>query len=326
MSLAYEWPVGGVISNEAGIVLGGHAMQKESVTRNLGRLNSLYGGVIPDTKRATGGSYPATNARLTVSLQAQEQVFRTFFENTKGLARGSGFFARFLVTWPESTMGTRFYVKPTENWPALGAFNQRVTQILDTQLPIDSITDEICPAMLQLSPDAKTVWIDYHDSIEGELKVGGEMADVKDVASKSADNAARIACLLHVFEGRIGPVGADTMRAACRIAMWHLFEAKRFLNELALPSEMINASKLEAWLIDFATGNKITKIKKNEALQRGPLRKKDVLDAAIADLTELGRVRLCKDGKTTLIEIRSELLPFATGIPAIPAIPEEVAT
>jgi hypothetical protein len=41
-------------------------------------------------------------------LQIQEPTLRSFFDKISGaLARGTGFLARFLVAWPESTQGTR---------------------------------------------------------------------------------------------------------------------------------------------------------------------------------------------------------------------------
>ncbi len=40
-SLFKEWPSAGVVSSEAGIVLGAHGMGKDSIMRNLALLNIL---------------------------------------------------------------------------------------------------------------------------------------------------------------------------------------------------------------------------------------------------------------------------------------------
>lgn len=40
--LAKQWPSGGVVSAEAGIVFGSHGIGKDSVMRNLGLLNQLW--------------------------------------------------------------------------------------------------------------------------------------------------------------------------------------------------------------------------------------------------------------------------------------------
>lgn len=51
--LVNGWPSGGVFSNEGGIVLGGHAMNKDVAMRNMARLNQLWDGKIAATNRAT---------------------------------------------------------------------------------------------------------------------------------------------------------------------------------------------------------------------------------------------------------------------------------
>ena len=68
------------------------------------------------------------------------------------------------------------------------------------------ITDDgaLSPAPMSLAPDAKAAWIAFHDTIERELASGGELFDVRDVASKSADNAARLAALFQIFEHGLG--------------------------------------------------------------------------------------------------------------------------
>ena len=60
------------------------------------------------------------------------------------------------------------------------------------------------PALLKFSPEAKTLWIEFYNTIESMLVSGNELYDVRDVASKSADNAARLAALFHVFKHGIG--------------------------------------------------------------------------------------------------------------------------
>ncbi|HKH20052.1 MAG TPA: YfjI family protein, partial [Gammaproteobacteria bacterium] len=104
-NLAQEWPSGGVLSSEAGIVFGGHGTGRDSIMRNLALLNSLWDGIRHKVHRRTSDSFTVQDVRLTMGLAVQPDTVRTFFENSKGLARGSGFAARFLIAWPESTQG-----------------------------------------------------------------------------------------------------------------------------------------------------------------------------------------------------------------------------
>ena len=308
-NLVNGWPSGGIFSNEGGIVLGGHAMNKDVAMRNMARLNQLWDGKIAATDRATTESYGDTTARLTMSIQVQEPTLRAFFDNTKGLARGTGFLARFLVAWPESTMGTRMFTPPPEGWPALAAFNSRLTLILDRKAPVDD-NGILTPAMLTLSPEAKALWIAFHDQIEAMLGTGGELYDLRDVGSKAADNMVRMAALFHVFTGSIGPIDADCVESAVQIVTWHLLEAKRFLGELAMPAELANPMRLESWLLDWCRREGVDQVSTRAVQQYGPggLRDKVTIDATIKELADLGRVRLVKVGKKKLIRIRPELL------------------
>jgi putative DNA primase/helicase len=225
-------------------------MNRDVAMRNMARLNQLWDGRIAATDRVTSESYGDTTARLTMSLQVQEPTLRAFFDNTKGLARGTGFLARFLVAWPTSTMGKRMFTSPPEGWPALAAFNNRLSAILDTPAPVDD-NGVLTPAMLTLTPDAKQAWIEFHNQIEEELASGGDLYDLRDVGSKAADNVVRLAALFHVFTGSIGSIDVECVESAAQIVTWHLLEAKRFLGELAMPTELANPIRLETWMLDY---------------------------------------------------------------------------
>jgi len=105
-ALATEWPSGGVFSSEGGAVLGGHSMGKDSLTRTLALLNKLWDGAPHIVDRATAASFAVRGARMTISLQVQPHVLADFLDRDRGLSRGSGFLARFLVCQPVSAGNT----------------------------------------------------------------------------------------------------------------------------------------------------------------------------------------------------------------------------
>lgn len=311
-ALAKHWPSGGVISSEAGSVFGGHGMGGDSVMRNLAALNQLWDGATLPVERRSSESFTVRGARLTMALQVQEATIRAFFDSTKGLARGTGFLARFLVSWPQSTQGMRHFTEAPAHWPALAAFNNRLAAILNRPAPIDD-DGGLSPAMLTLAPDATAAWVKFHDAIESELSTGRELYDVRDVASKTADNAARLAALFHTFNGSIGPIDLDAMEAAARVNAWHLTEAKRFLGELAMPAELANPARLESWMLDYCGRENTDRVPTREVQRHGPggLRDKAIINDAIKELAELGRARLVQDGKKKLIQINPALLAGA---------------
>lgn len=312
-SLAYDlargWPSGGVFSAEAGLVFGSHAMGKDSVMRNLGLLNILWdGGNGHRIGRRTSESFTVDGVRLTASLQIQTATLREFLDKSGALARGSGFLARFLISWPESTQGQRKFKEAPPTWPHLAEFNRRITNLLSTPARINEI-GEIEPEMMRLLPEAKEVWINLHDLIEAELSQGGELYDVRDVASKTADNAARLAALFSLFEtGTTGDIGPDTMKQAGRIAAWHLNESRRFFGELAQPIELVDATRIEQWLTDRCrdTGELVTA--RRTLQQFGPVRDKSRFQVALTELEELNRIRVITEGKKKLVELNPAIL------------------
>lgn len=305
--LAKQWPSAGVISSEAGQILGAHGMGKDSVMRNLGLLNVLWDGGTHSVGRRTSESFTVKGARLTVALQIQEPTLRSFFDKSGALARGSGFLARFLVARPESTQGYRPFSDAPANWPHLATFHRRLAEILNQPAPIGE-DGALTPQMLALTPAAKAAWVAYHDAIEVELRSGGDLYDVRDVASKSADNAVRLAALFHVFEHDVGAVGPEAFEGASRIAAWHLNESRRFFGELALPAELADAVRLDAWLIEHCQRAHTHMAGKNHVRQHGPLRDGARLDAAIKELADLDRVQVRKDGKKTTIHLNPALI------------------
>lgn len=305
--LAKDWPSAGVVSSEAGLIFGAHAMGKDSIMRSLGLLNILWDGGTHSIGRRTSESFTVRGARLTVALQVQEATLRSFFEKSGALARGTGFLARFLIAWPESTQGQRRFTEAPASWPHLAAFNRRISALLAKPVDVDE-DGALQPTVLALSPEAKQAWVEFHDGIEADLASGGDFYDVRDVASKAADNAARLAALFHHFEDDAGPIKAQHMEDAALIVAWHLEEARRFFGELALPAELADAVRLDGWLLDYCRRKGVAIVAKNHVRQHGPLRDGTRLDIAIEELSDLDRLRLEKDGKRLTIRINPELL------------------
>jgi hypothetical protein len=157
------------------------------------------------------------------------------------------------------------------------------------------------------------VWADYFNNIESTLKVGGAFENYSDIASKSADNAARLAGLFHLFGGGDinEPVSSACMYSACQVAIWHLYEAKRFYDGVAIPTEIHNAHKLETWLKQYFKQHNLTTIARKTLLQRvgyAPLRKSGMLNQALEILENTNRVRQFKEQDITIYELNPEIL------------------
>ena len=134
--LATGWPSAAIVSSEGGAVFGAHAMSRDTVMRTLGALNVLWDGGTLQVDRVGDGSFVVRGARLSINIQVQAAVLRDFMEGTKGLARGSGFLARFLIADPETRQGTRMFREAPASWPALTDFNARISALLATKVAI----------------------------------------------------------------------------------------------------------------------------------------------------------------------------------------------
>jgi len=316
IALRDEWPSGGIVSSEAGTVFGSHAMNPESIMRNLSQFNVLWDGGELQYGRVTRESFRLRNVRLSVSLQVQPGALKEFLDKHGALARGNGFLARFLITWPESTQGSRLMADAPDNWPGLSAFDLRVRELLNTPL---QFTHEggIKPFLLNLNPEAARVWRRCHDDVELQLSPGQPLSEIKDAASKVADNVARMATLMHVFQyGPNGAVGPESVSAAFDVVSWHINETKRFLGEFSLPEPLSKAAVLDDWLLQRCRSKQITKISKREIGQCGPnaLRRRKELDEALKTLEELDRIRLEKSGPTLVVRLHPNLLEDRTGV------------
>ena len=309
--LAAGHPSAALWSDEGGMVTGSLGMGKDSLLGFISGLNRLWDGGAIHHDRKQAQSVHLEGRRLTVSIMVQPLVLRELTARGGGLTRGSGFLARYLVAAPLSTMGARLYQEAPQGMPRLAAFHSRIRELLDSALPLDD-QGRLAPPMLRLSAGAFSLWREYHDEIERELKPLGDYATVCDFAAKSAENAARISGCLHVFEGAQGAIPHETMQRATTLARWYLREALRVLDVLDEPQAWADARLLDAWLAQAGD----SPIRDVLRLGPGPLRDKARRNSAADVLAELGRARIERDGRRETLARNPALTRFATATPA----------
>lgn len=310
-ALANRSPNVAVLSDEGGNDAGGHSMKADNRMNTLAIRNKLWDGRSVSSERRTVESLGVESPRTTFGFAMQPAAVTEAAKASNGLDRGIGYMARLIVSNPESTQGTRKFREPGP-MPSLARFTARIRELLDIQLPLDGRV--LRPTVLTLDAEAKAEWVRFHDEVEEELGPGGDMADARDVAAKAADNAARIAALLHVFErGPIGQIEHRHMKGATDLMTWHLYQFRRYFCELAPTPEMVKAQKLEAWLIrrHKTTGELQTKTQAILNSGPAPLRHRQDLDAALNVLTRASRARKVNQGRTELVEVNPALMEAA---------------
>lgn len=285
--LAAGWPSVGAFTDEAALVFGGHGMTKETVTRTAGTLCKLWDNGTLDRVRALDGATKLYGRRLALHLMAQPVIAERALSDD--VLAGQGFLARCLLAWPESTAGTRPYrAENLRDDAALGRMVHRLAELHREPLPVaDGDRQELQPRALRLSADAKAVWVQLHDAVEGGIRPGGPFATVQPWASKTPEQALRIAGVLELLESSAAQaIEAGTMARASELALWHLHEAVRLAGTAELSPEVRDAEALLAWCHE--TGR--TLLYSSDALRLGParIRERATFAQAMGELERAG--------------------------------------
>jgi hypothetical protein len=224
-------PAASWATDEGGRVLGGHSMQAETRAATLGGLVKLYDEGTVERDRAGESGGIAYDRRFTMHLMAQAVTVREALNDP--LLQGQGFLPRFLLTSAPSLAGTRFISAKTlqtsaYNDPAVQRYWSRVKEIAATPRQINEV-GAVRPPVIELTPDALNVWLDFYNQVEAEQSRVGEYAGrLKPFASRAGENARRVAAVFALFIGE-QEITAPTMSAACEVVAHSLGEWGRWL-------------------------------------------------------------------------------------------------
>jgi hypothetical protein len=241
----------GLASDEGGQFLGGYAMSEDSELRTIALLSRLWDGTPIDRVRATEKEHTTLfGRRLSMHLMAQPEVAHRLLG--KSLYRAQGLLARFLVCAPTSRIGTRLHdgtaLDPRED-SRLRKFWHAVHQLMELQPNEDREMGGLSPPCMALSPEARTLLISCHNDIEVAMRADGELADIREFASKAAEHACRIAGVLTLIADPTAiSVSQETMRSALELVQAYLREYIRLAGAANISTEVGNAVKLLDWI------------------------------------------------------------------------------
>ena len=285
--LAVSRPGIGAFTDEAALVFGGHGMTRENVMRTAGTLCRLWDRGELDRVRSGDGATKLHGRRLALHLLAQPVIAERALSDD--VLAGQGFLARCLLAWPEGTAGTRSYrAESLADDPAMRRFTGRLLELHESPLPLaQGQRQELQPRPLHLSDEAFKAWRSLHDSIEAHSGPGERFAQVKPWASKTAEQALRIAGVLTLVENpHAHTIEAATIERAAELALWHLNEAVRLAGTAELSPEVRDAEALLSWC--HQTGRQ--HLHSSDALRLGPSRIRDrqAFERAISELVKAG--------------------------------------
>lgn len=301
----------GIFSDEGGQFLGGHAMNSDNRQKTLAALNDLWQGNPIRRTRAGDGHATLYGRRLAVHLMAQPAVARAFMADR--MAADTGFLPRFLICEPPSTIGTRLHANARGDASALAGFGNRLRAILETPLPMDEETRELTPRVVPLAPEARALLVRFADAIEAAQAPGGDLAHVTGYASKTAEQAARIAGVLTLWRDLDAPaVSAQDMGDGIALAQFYLSEAVRLTDAAQVSQEIDRAEALRKWLLDSWPHPEIMV---RDVVRRGPnpLRESPKARAALGILERHGWLNPLDPGTVVRGAARAEAWAIVKG-------------
>lgn len=220
--IATGWPSRYLVTSEGAQVIGGHSMKANkgeagSAAQAFFNLSWDSGRFSAKRVGKESASFEQPNGRLTVSLGMQHVIMKDLMANPS--ARDIGFLARFLISIPHNPVGARLY-REREPMPAVDRLKKITGELLMRQEAKLS-EGQVSAQVLMLDHDAKAMLVRAYNQWERDQVSEGPLAKVRDVASKSAEQAARIAGVIAGFAGEQS-VSLESMRAGIALAQYHL--------------------------------------------------------------------------------------------------------
>ena len=243
------YPSLGIFSPEGGQFLAGHGFALERKNASGATFSEIHDGKEVSRGRVGTGLVVLRNKRLSVGLFAQPKIAKTFLLDED--LGDHGLVGRFLVAFPDSIAGTRFWegMPSGVNLP-LETYFTAMMNLLRAVRTKDDAGENLELRALVLSPAAEKVWADYNNSIERQLAPRGRYLKVRGSANKSSGNAARIAGGQALLENPSATtVNVDIMERAVVLADWHLEEALRIVEDGAVAQVVTDARALYDWII-----------------------------------------------------------------------------
>lgn len=294
------------VSDEAGQIFGGHTLKGDTRDAALGTLTSLWDKGTAERTRARSNlneSGTAYEVRLTINTLGQKAVLEGVLSDP--VLREQGFLPRFLFAAPASLAGTRlhndlasFKMRPF-NDKRLVQYWERCNELLDKPF-IPPQEGRITRPVMPMSQEAEVMLMELNNTTERQMGKAGRYAHFKPFASRACEHATRVSTILAFFEG-MEAVDGNLMQSAIKLVQYSLDEWERYSGFIERDHAIIEADRLENWLLAYCRENDTRTVPRASILQRVTpmhLRKAKALDKVLKILTDQSHARQIKvDGK-----------------------------
>ncbi len=286
--MAQSLPSVGLFNGEGGQFIAGHGMNEESKVRTATGLSHFWDGTPVDRTRATDGYMLLAGKRLTIHLMAQPDIAAEMLSDR--ILLDQGLLSRFLVTAPDSAAGTRFFrERDHATQTALDNYSRHMTGILACDLPVgEEGSDVLKPQTMLFTEAARQLWIEFVNAIEVQLTPGGSLDNVRGLANKIPEHAARLGGVLTMAEDPESVfLDVPGLQNGITLAEYYLEEAMRLYSVSKVQYKLRLAQKALDWMHSEWPHNEISL---PDLYQRGPnsIRDKDTARNIIGILEDHG--------------------------------------
>jgi len=288
-------PTLGIFSDEGGKVVGGYAMKAENILGTISGLSSFWDGSSDVKVRAGDGFCALYGKRVSLHLMLQPIVAQIVLQSD--LLKAQGFLGRCLVTYPETTAGTRFRSLGGHEENVLQSSEMRryyaiMMEMLERPLPLEEgKRNQLEPRTLVLDSDSSRLYLEFYNAVEKQLGSDGPYSQIRGFSNRIAEHALRLAGVLQAFEDfSEESISTSVMENAIVLARWYLNEALRLCEESNVSEDVILAEKLLKWIVDKSKDI----VTLREIYQYGPLcvRKAETAKMAADVLVKHGYLQL----------------------------------
>lgn len=272
----------GLFSPEGAELLAGHSMREDRRAAGIAWMLKAWGAETLDALTRKDGLSVLYGRRLALHVLVQPVILRDLLADP--LAQGQGLVARCLVAQPATLAGTRLFcdAPPARQHPAVLVFHEALRRLLARPLPIDPDGDGLAlqPRVLDMSAEARALWVAFYDAAEREQAKGGKLAGVMPWASKAAEHAARVAGVLALTaDPEARAITTTTMRGALAVADFYLGEHVRLQGQSQQQQRLERLHALLQWLRERGASTKHA-----DVLQFTPRPLRDLKAEGLGDL------------------------------------------
>ena len=238
-------PAVGIFTAEGGSLLGGHAMSEEAALRTAAGFSKLWDGSPIDRVRGLDGCIKLYGRRTALHLMVQPKAAFAWLSNP--VLRDQGLFSRCLVTYPQSTAGTRlFRDEDATEADDYARYLEEMRRLLDRPWQVDE-HGGLQTRPLGIGGEARKLWIDAYNEIERAIPT--TLAPIRPFASKGAEQIGRIAgCFEMLADPECISISHDAMQRAAAVFEYFTGEALRLATARPLHQDAEQAATMYRWL------------------------------------------------------------------------------